>query len=1013
MKLHKNCKHGDNLPRDFRLFHIISRLGVIAAVLCSLALATTSSAQEAGQTGSIAGRVENSAIGMFLDNARVRVAGTNRETFTNQAGEYRFDNLPVGSVTIEVYYTGLEDARMEVLVQENAVTQANVNMKSIGIADDMVVLEEYVVAARKDKDAAALAIQQQRFSNNIKNVVSTDAYGEIHQGNIGEFVKHMPGVNIDFKDGNNASGISIRGFGPNFTNVTMNGSAMASTSQANTSSYNRQYSLEQSDISNIARIEVSKSATADAPANALGGSVNLISKTAFEYAAPKATIKASLSGNSTAMTTGKTGAPTEKAERKIKPSVEGQYILPLNKKLGIILNVTEMNQFYTVDKSVVTRNFKSNGATTTNPYLQTNAFSTAPNTVERTSGSLQVDWKPANEHTFKLTASSSAFLQNSSTRNISYGVGGNAPVSFGESYTTGAATGGSVSMSGTYQNRNSLTRSVDGQYTLTLGAWDATAAATYSNSNNYTRDTAKGFFRNISTSLNGVASVSFDGIDNYNNSISSITARTSTGTVIDTTKLASYNLKSVTSEPMSSDDTVTEFRLTAKRSFDFDFAPTVVKAGVSSNKLVRDMEYQAFTWNYVGADASTTADDSLAGLEDVNLTGTSLKYNQPASEWPNAWAIYRLFVAHPEYFTQTPSQLTDIAKNNATRSPLIAERITSGYLMSDLKLFANKLLLSGGVRYELTEDSGQGYKQTNSGYVKRGTFVKRDYHDFFPSANGAYNITKDLVVRAAFAKTIGRPGLSDIVPNIYVWTNTSGTGDPGVISTNNSSLKPWTAKNYDVAVEYYLPHNGIASIGVFRKDVYHFFRSISFYADEAFLDTLGLSHEYVGYKYTSRINGGNARVQGVEFNYTQSLNFIPMVGRYFIFSGNYTQTSKSGVDATANTFNSFIPRSGNVGLSFAKGRFTAGAYYNYRGRQVNGTKDLYDGATEYIMPVKMLDANISYAIADHFMIYLSGRNLNNATYKWAVIGPGAPSWAYTTTSYTVGRQYTLGLKCTF
>ena len=80
-------------------------------------------------------------------------------------------------------------------------------------------------------DAAALAINEQRFASNVKNVVSTDEFGAVAEGNIGEFLKFMPGVIPEYndEDATTVASISIRGFASNMVGVTTDDAAMAST----------------------------------------------------------------------------------------------------------------------------------------------------------------------------------------------------------------------------------------------------------------------------------------------------------------------------------------------------------------------------------------------------------------------------------------------------------------------------------------------------------------------------------------------------------------------------------------------------------------------------------------------------------------------------------------------------------------------------------------------------------------------------------------------------------------
>ncbi len=1004
--------------------------------------------------------MQDADSGIYLNQARIRIQGTARETFTNPAGEFRLAGVPSGPAVLEVFYTGFSSQRASVEIAAGGVTQHDFNLTNAAATPaeegQPVRLSTFVVAGQRETNAAAIAINEQRFAPNLKNVVSTDAFGEINQGNIGEFVKHIPGVNIEFKDGNNPSGILVRGFGSNYTNVTVDGNAIASSAIANTQTPSRQFVLEQANINNLSRIEVTKEPLPDTPANSLGGSVNLVSKSSIEYARPELQFSTYLSGNSYALSSGRSAGPGRGKQYKVLPSFDGTYVLPISKTFGVVINASEMNQFYQTLKNAPARVFDPDaGASTTNPFTRSFTASQAPNAVQRTSGSIKLDWRPSPDHLLSINAMASAFTQDSAARSVSYSVGNATPVEWGETFTHGAP-GASSSLGGTWQTRNALTRAISGNYTFTHGPWMAELSASYSNSNNRVRDTDKGFFTQLATGLHATgATANFDDIDNRSVAFKRVTFFDASGNPIDTTQVGAYDLKTATSQPFHTQDSVTEYRGSVKRDLDLPWFPLSVKIGGASNRLVRALDYSAKQWTYVGPDgAPASGDESLAGLADPLLSRSSPGYGLPGREWVSPWAAYDLFTNHPEYFTRTPTQLGDQIRNEATRSPLLMERIVAGYAMFDAQFFRNRLRVVGGVRYERTQDRGYGYKQDNSAiyqkdasgdpilgpdnqplllpelagttkggpeqnariYTRRGTYNSRRYDGYFPSVDATYKITDDLLLRAAFAKTIGRPSPSDIVPNISVTPNldpdTSGDS-PGSISTSNTSLKPWTAKNYDLSLEYYLPHNGVAAIGVFRKDVSDFFATHHQTADAALLDALGLSHDYIGYDYSTRINGGDARVDGFEVNYSQELDFIPAVGRYFSVLANLTKLHVTGSNAGPGTFNSFIPETANAGVRFSKGRLTMGVYWNYRGKQVRDTSDAFPDAVEYILPIRTWDANVEYELTKHFAIFVAGRNIGNATTQWALQGPGAPGWATVENDFTNGRQFSLGIKGRF
>jgi hypothetical protein len=140
-------------------------------------------------TGSIEGRVQNVATGRYLENARVAVKNTDIVVFTDDTGTYRIARFPAGRAMIEVFFTGLDVERVPLVVAPGQTSTQDVGLTNVAVygrKDATVKLEAFQVAANRDKDTAMIAINEQRFAPNIKNVVSTDSQGEVISGDMGQ-----------------------------------------------------------------------------------------------------------------------------------------------------------------------------------------------------------------------------------------------------------------------------------------------------------------------------------------------------------------------------------------------------------------------------------------------------------------------------------------------------------------------------------------------------------------------------------------------------------------------------------------------------------------------------------------------------------------------------------------------------------------------------------------------------------------------------------------------------------
>jgi len=91
----------------------------LAAWLC----AHLPAGAQTATTGTVSGRVQNSAAKLSLENARVRIEGTNREAFTDVFGEYRFPDLTAGEIKLTAFYTGLTPQTISVTVSPGQTVQ--------------------------------------------------------------------------------------------------------------------------------------------------------------------------------------------------------------------------------------------------------------------------------------------------------------------------------------------------------------------------------------------------------------------------------------------------------------------------------------------------------------------------------------------------------------------------------------------------------------------------------------------------------------------------------------------------------------------------------------------------------------------------------------------------------------------------------------------------------------------------------------------------------------------------
>src|SRR5687768_14210245 len=350
-------------------------------------------AQTAG-TGTISGRVQNEATGQYLNNARVTIKGTDLTTFTDETGTFRIGGVPAGSAVIETFYSGLDPTAVTVPVTAGQNTERDINLTNkaaYGDRSGTVKMEAFVLAASKVTEGEALATNEQRFAANIKNVVATDAFGDVTEGNVAEFMKFLPGVTVEYSDAS-PNAVAIRGFDPNMTAVSVDGAQLANASG---SAANRSFLFTQVSINNTSRIEITKVPTPSSPADGISGTVNMVSKSAFERSRAQFNYRYFLSASSDGMQLEKQPYPTDQYISRIKPGFDFDYTLPITKNFGIVFTGLSSKQWNEQNISTMTWNTSAagTGATPSRPYLQSHQIIDAPKWYERHSTSLKADWR--------------------------------------------------------------------------------------------------------------------------------------------------------------------------------------------------------------------------------------------------------------------------------------------------------------------------------------------------------------------------------------------------------------------------------------------------------------------------------------------------------------------------------------------------------------------------------------------------------------------------------------------
>jgi TonB-dependent receptor len=117
-----------------------------------------------------------------------------------------------------------------------------------------------------------------------------------------------------------------------------------------------------------------------------------------------------------------------------------------------------------------------------------------------------------------------------------------------------------------------------------------------------------------------------------------------------------------------------------------------------------------------------------------------------------------------------------------------------------------------GVRAEQTRATYRGFAVDSDTNTLSGEIIEHaSYNNFFPTLQGRYSFTDQLLGRATFSTAIARPGFDQVT------ASTTFTRSPNTVTIGNPGLKPTTGDNLDLALEYYPTNGAIMSAGLFGK----------------------------------------------------------------------------------------------------------------------------------------------------------------------------------------------------
>ena len=1027
------------------------------AVVCLtlVAVVFACAAEPTAGAAAISGRVQNAATGQYLNNARVAVKGTDAVAFTDETGSYRLTNVPSGSVVLEVFYTGMAPQQITVNVTGAATIERDISLSGgarYRNDTEVIKLESLVVSSSREMDGAAIAINEQRFAPNVVNVVSADEFGVVPDGNIGEFLKMLPGITMDYRGGDPRE-ISMNGVPAGYVPVTIGGFNLATSEVSGTG---RNVELNAVSINNLSRIEAVYSPTPESPGSALAGSVNLVPRSAFERARPVFNGSVYFAARDSTIEWGRTKGPAKEPTYKIRPGFEFSWVVPVNKRFGFTVSGGASTQYVEGPLAGMTwrgTTAATNGTTLPDttpdqPYLTDFRVRIESKIADRTSFATTADYKlgPASRLSFSFQYGT--FHTDYNQRTLTFMVNRVLPGNFSTDFTRGFAGAGEVRLSNGGNHRYSRTFMPTLTFRHDGPIWRAEAGLGSSHAQNEFRNLDKGRFASTLARRTGVT-VSFDEIFYLRPNVITVTDG-ATGAPVNPYDINTYALSTAGASPQRSRNVQNTAFANLRRDFEWTF-PLTLKAGVDVRQSRSDNRTANNSVTFLGPDgrATTTpvgaSDDGAGRVYDQDYYQRAGLYGIPRVQWVSNEDVLELYQSNPGYFTLDENTLY---RSQVNASKLSKETISSVYLRGDAQFLNRRLKLVGGLRAEQTNikasgplnDPTRNIQRNAAGQailgangrplpitsdplgiarltlIDRGARAEKEYLRLFPSINASYNVRDNLIARAAWYTSVGRPNFNQYSGGVTLPDTETEPSPSNRIVVNNAAIKAWSAETVKVTLEYYFERVGLFSVGAFRRDIENFFGSTTFDATPEFLGFYGLDPVlYDPFQVATQENlDSTVRTQGIDVNYRQALTFLPRWARGIQVFAN--GSSQRLIGPAAANFAGYTPRSGSWGISLSREKYNLRLNWNYLGRRRLG---LVTGRSiepnTYIWGLKRsyIDLTGEYSIRKNFALFANLRNLNDPTDDQETAGPNTPAEAQFRQRQDFGSLWTVGIKGTF
>jgi TonB-dependent receptor len=920
--------------------------------------------------GIINGVVSDAISGGFLVGAEVRISGLDVVAVTNSEGRFTLRSVPAGNYTLEATYLGRAPQRAAVTVVDNQTSV--VSMVVAPLSDSSAPINGMVViGSRPQAESEARALQLQRSSAAIINVVSADAVGQFPDQNIAAALSRLPGIAVERDQGQERS-VSLRGAPPRWSTISFDGVNVIAPS-------GRSARTDTIPAAIGSAVSVRKAVTPAMQGESLAGNVDIMTRGAFDYPGFKAALNTGAGYNEL--------GGTDQSE--IGGFVANTFADGL---FGVLVSASRY------ERNMITDNFETDWETGEDsedrePGFEQRAWADATQnklyrlTRSNSAYSGRLDFRPSDDHRFFISSIFTEFTDDEMRNAHEFDLDDGATRTDRAASTRGYADirTGNTPFKGTIQaveldSTLNTSQTVESIFTNTLGGeqrfgeWDASWRLNRSVSRSESGPNVQSSWRSPrgANALSQRPTVAYDFSDRTNHSVRlyetivNPDGSLSQGALKRSLDPQDYEFVYLRNADRLQDSKSTSARLDLSRSLNLFGRETDLQFGLQyddrSKKDTRQtLEIVPAALSAAGI-AHPSPDDFAINTpyQGALPLGYTFRYFSD-SGLRNIWS------------SLAAQGLAKVQANTSeTNNFKVSESVLAGYAMATTYFDWGNIL--AGVRVEQVDNTGSALVRFGNGY--QNVTVDGDNVQVFPSLHLNWDINDELKLRISANSGAARPDFTILRPNFNI------SDENESISGGNPDAGPEKAVGIDAYLEWYMSNGGFVSIGAYYKaldDVLFSVQSPRFGSNVLNQDGIDRS----GYSYTTTDNGGSGHLAGLELAVSQTLEPVvewldlpDWLGGFGI-RGNLTLNDSESETPDGRKVQ--LPGSSdmiyNLALSYERYGLSTRLSWQYRTKWIDsiGNGDILgDG---YWDEVGRLDFKVGYSINDYANVYLEANNL--------------------------------------